>query len=69
MPSSKSFNYFYVNELDFKEYENKEETNIVETIINLIDKRTKIEENQYFSEKDNFELGNIENKLYELGWY
>ena len=69
MPSSKSTNYFYVNDSDFEEYENKEETNIVETISNLIAKRIKIEEKEYFSEKDNFELENIENKLYELGWY
>ena len=54
---------------EFEEYENKEETNIVETISNLIAKRIKIEEKEYFSEKDNFELENIENKLYELGWY
>jgi len=69
MPSSKSTNYFYVNDSEFEEYENKEETNIVETISNLIAKRIKIEEKEYFSEKDNFELENIENKLYELGWY
>ena len=69
MPSSKSTNYFYVNDSEFEEYENKEETKIVETISNLIDKRIKIEEKEYFSEKDNFELENIENKLYELGWY
>jgi len=69
MPSSKSSNFCYVNDSEFEEYENKEETKIVETISNLIDKRIKIEEKEYFSEKDNFELENIENKLYELGWY
>ena len=69
MPSSKSSNFCYVNDSEFEEYENKEETNIVETISNLIAKRIKIEEKEYFSEKDNFELENIENKLYELGWY
>ena len=69
MPSSKTTNYFYVNDSEFEEYENKEEINIVETISNLIAKRIKIEEKSYFSEKDNFELENIENKLYELGWY
>jgi len=69
MPSSKSSNFCYVNDSEFEEYENKEETQIIETIINLITKRIKIEEKEYFSEKDNFELENIENKLYELGWY
>jgi hypothetical protein len=68
MPS-KSSNFCYVNDSEFEEYENKEETQIIETIINLITKRIKIEEKEYFSEKDNFELENIENKLYELGWY
>lgn len=69
MPSSKSSNFCYVNDSEFEEYENKEETQIIETISNLITKRIKIEEKEYFSEKDNFELENIENKLYELGWY
>jgi len=68
MPSSKSFIFGYINQSEFEQQE-QEDINIIETISNLIGKRTKIEEKQYFSEKDNFELENIENKLYELGWY